>query len=225
MRHGAYYAQVHDSFLQQLHAAAGNLSIALRQQEGLVAALSQASQALKSSGENRPKRIQRLQNMFEQADMLGPLKSLASPLLMPLDPRLRIIGCTPSRAVVFKSALSPLGLTFETVKVLPAADPEMARPYAVIFKSGDDLRQDQLVLQLLMLMDKLLQAALRMHTNLCLQHLPCRLTVGCLWQEQGLDLKLTPYRVLATGPGQGFVERVPESLTLAQVINTNRCML
>lgn len=36
-------------------------------------------------------------------------------------------------------------------------------------------------------------------------------------QEQGLDLKLTPYRVLATAPNEGMVERVPDCLPLAQV--------
>ena len=200
VRHGSHYAHVHDTFLQQLQAAAPNLSIALRQQEGLVGALSQAAQLLKASGESRPKRIQRLQAMFEHAEMLGPLKSVTSPLLMlPLDPRLRIVSSLPHRATVFKSALTPLGLTFETAEVLPsAATPSKGpQPYSVIFKSGDDLRQDQLVLQMLMLMDKLLQ-------------------------EQGLDLKLTTYRVLATAPGQGLVERVPESMPLAQLLAENK---
>ena len=84
--------------------------------------------------------------------------------------------------------------------MLPAsgADSKSApKPFSVIFKSGDDLRQDQLVLQMLMLMDKLLQ-------------------------EQGLDLMLTTYRVLATAPGQGLVERVPDCLPLAQVLAENK---
>lgn len=41
--------------------------------------------------------------------------------------------------------------------------------YIVIFKHGDDLRQDQLILQTIALMDKLLR-------------------------RENLDLKLTPYR-------------------------------
>ena len=55
-------------------------------------------------------------------------------------------------------------------------------------------RQDQLVIQMLLPMDDLLK-------------------------EQGLDLKLTPYRCLATAPGEGLVERVPDCLPLAQVPN------
>lgn len=42
----------------------------------------------------------------------------------------------------------------------------------VMFKAGDDLRQDQLILQLISLMDRLLR-------------------------KENLDLKLTPYNVLA----------------------------
>lgn len=49
------------------------------------------------------------------------------------------------------------------------------RTVQVIFKSGDDLRQDQLVIQMVSLMDGLLKRV-------------------------NLDLKLKPYRILATGP-------------------------
>jgi phosphatidylinositol 3-kinase len=48
----------------------------------------------------------------------------------------------------------------------------------MIFKSGDDLRQDQFIIQLITLMDKLLK-------------------------YENLDLNLTPYRVLATGSTEG----------------------
>ena len=69
--------------------------------------------------------------------------------------------------------MQPLGLTFATIdspETPPsfAGSPQRTGEYSVIFKAGDDLRQDQLVLQMLILMDKLLQ-------------------------EQGLDLQLTPY--------------------------------
>jgi phosphatidylinositol 3-kinase len=47
-----------------------------------------------------------------------------------------------------------------------------------MFKLGDDLRQDQLIVQLISLMDRLLK-------------------------RENLDLKLTPYRVLATSTYNG----------------------
>lgn len=53
--------------------------------------------------------------------------------------------------------------------------------YEAIFKHGDDLRQDQLILQMITLMDKLLR-------------------------RENLDLKLTPYKVLATSSKHGFLQ-------------------
>lgn len=63
--------------------------------------------------------------------------------------------------------------------------------YNIIFKHGDDLRQDQLILQTITLMDKLLR-------------------------RENLDLKLTPYRVLATSTRHGFVQYV-DSISVAEV--------
>ena len=119
---------------------------------------------------------------------LHQLGTLPAPLPLPLDPNTLVTGAIPHRATVFKSALSPLGLTFRTVRTAE---------YSLIFKSGDDLRQDQLVVVMLRLMDRLLKA-------------------------QGLDLRLTAYRVLATSPGEGLVERVPNCLPLAQVLAEHR---
>lgn len=53
--------------------------------------------------------------------------------------------------------------------------------YSIMFKTGDDLRQDQLVIQIITLMDQLLR-------------------------NENLDLKLTPYRILATGPRDGALQ-------------------
>ena len=63
----------------------------------------------------------------------------------------------------------PACLTFSTVS---------GNEYVAIFKHGDDLRQDQLILQIISLMDRLLR-------------------------RENLDLKLTPYRVLATSSRHG----------------------
>jgi phosphatidylinositol 3-kinase len=78
---------------------------------------------------------------------------------------------------------------------LTFATPE-AVEYPIIFKTGDDLRQDQLVIQIITLMDKLLQ-------------------------KENLDLKLTPYKVLATGPDHGLVQFIP-SKSLAAVLNDHQ---
>jgi phosphatidylinositol 3-kinase len=64
----------------------------------------------------------------------------------------------------------------------------------VIYKTGDDLRQDQLVLQLILLFDRLLK-----HEN--------------------LDLKFVPYNVLATSRYDGLLECVPESMNLATILS------
>lgn len=73
------------------------------------------------------------------------------------------------RATLFKSSQMPCRLTFLT---------QSGEPYIAIFKHGDDLRQDQLILQMITLMDKLLR-------------------------KENLDLKLTPYRVLSTSTTHG----------------------
>ncbi|XP_076101387.1 phosphatidylinositol 3-kinase catalytic subunit type 3-like isoform X2 [Mytilus galloprovincialis] len=65
-----------------------------------------------------------------------------------------------------------------------------------MFKHGDDLRQDQLILQIITLMDKLLQT-------------------------ENLDLKLTPYKVLATSSKHGFVQMIEECLPLAELLATD----
>ncbi|KAL1520440.1 hypothetical protein AB1Y20_022022 [Prymnesium parvum] len=206
-RHGEHFGRVHDAFLDRLRVSQPGTFEALQQQEEMVSALSLAAQQLKASSESRPKRIQRLRAMIEQpGGVLSGLCSLQRPLMMPLNPTIRVVGTVAEKATVFKSAMSPVGLSFQLAlsgsqsaahASLGAHTPHSAPQYSIIFKGGDDLRQDQLVIQMLMLMDKLLR-------------------------EQGLDLKLTPYRVLATSPGEGLVERVPDCLPLAQVLQENR---
>nr|XP_042709502.1 phosphatidylinositol 4,5-bisphosphate 3-kinase catalytic subunit beta isoform isoform X2 [Chrysemys picta bellii] len=62
----------------------------------------------------------------------------------------------------------------------------------IIFKNGDDLRQDMLTLQILRLMD-------------------------LLWKEAGLDLRMLPYGCLATGDHSGLIEAVSASETIADI--------
>lgn len=60
--------------------------------------------------------------------------------------------------------------------------------YDFMYKNGDDLRQDQLILEMFSLMDKLLKGV-------------------------NQDYKLTPYKALACSKSDGFVEFVPRTRT------------
>lgn len=58
------------------------------------------------------------------------------PIRSPLAPNILITGIVPSESSIFKSALHPLRLTFRTAS---------GGTCKMIFKKGDDIRQDQLV--------------------------------------------------------------------------------
>ena len=94
-----------------------------------------------------------------------------------LDPLISLTGINSEESFVFKSALSPLKLAFRDVN---------NETQNVIFKRGDDCRQDQLCVQLIQLIDK-------------------------LWKRENLDLRLTTYRVLATSTEVGLIEFVKSS--------------
>jgi len=69
----------------------------------------------------------------------------------------------------------------------------VSKNYKVVVKSGDDLRQDQLVIQMIVLLDHLLK-------------------------QINLDLNLTPYGVLATGAADGLMEFVQGSLPVSDIL-------
>lgn len=72
-------------------------------------------------------------------------------------------------------------------------DEPPARIYKVIFKKGDDMRQDQLIMQLIRLMDH-------------------------QFKQVKLDLCLTMYRVLSTSIEAGAMEMVPNCLPVSKVL-------
>lgn len=152
----------------------------LRRQAEFVQALSKLAKDLRSSKDSRPKKIEKLKAAI--SDPRGKLGSLSTPVPLPLDASMSIRGIDAEHSSVFKSNLFPLKLQ------LVCSDGSY---YPVIFKNGDDLRQDQLVIQLFTLMDRLLR-------------------------KENLDLKITPYKVLATGAIDGMVQFVP-SKTLGAI--------
>lgn len=159
----------------------------LRRQGLLVEMLAKKARELRTSKDPRPKKIEKL-----RAIISDPKNNLAtmSPLPLPLNANIEITGINADKSSVFKSNLFPLLLYFQ------CSD---GSEYPIIFKDGDDMRQDQLVIQLFTLMDRLLR-------------------------KEGLDLKLIPYGVLATGPLQGMVQFVP-SKTISAVVSEHGTLL
>ena len=63
-----------------------------------------------------------------------------------------------------------------------------AEDIQIMFKVGDDLRQDKMTLQIVRIMDK-------------------------IWLDNGLDLRMSPYQVVATKDQEGMIEIVQNSTT------------
>jgi phosphatidylinositol 3-kinase len=153
----------------------------LRQAE-LVAILSRIAQDVKASSESVAKKVDRVKHFL--ADPKNELLTFDPPLPLPLDPSVLITSIIPDQTVVFKSSLNPFKCTFKTTT---------GSAYSIIFKLGDDLRQDQLVIQIITLMDQLLQ-------------------------KENLDLKLSPYKILATSTSAGASQFV-QSASLSSIVN------
>ncbi|KAI9308010.1 kinase-like domain-containing protein [Cunninghamella echinulata] len=156
----------------------------LRQQGELVQYLSRLSKEIRDVKDTRAKKVDKLRSTI--TDPKGTLHSIPS-LPLPLDPTKKVCGVLPEKSGIFNSNLQPLRLAFVC---------EDDSEYPVIFKAGDDLRQDQLVIQIITLMDKLLR-------------------------KENLDLKLTPYKVLATGTDHGLVQFI-SSKPLAAVLDEHQ---
>ncbi|KAG0248334.1 Phosphatidylinositol (PI) 3-kinase [Mortierella polycephala] len=177
------YGKVSYQYMSAMTTSGIQRRESLRRQGELIETLANLSKNIKQMRESRPKKIEKLREFIsDPKNGLISFKSLA----LPLDPRIEVTGIIPEQTGIFKSSLLPLHLTFSCTD---------GSQYQAIFKSGDDLRQDQLVIQIITLMDDLLR-------------------------KENLDLKLLPYKVLATGADHGMVQFV-QSQSLANVLNEN----
>nr|CCC92378.1 unnamed protein product [Trypanosoma congolense IL3000] len=132
---------------------------------------------------------------------------------LPTHPKVVVGDVTSDGFYMFKSAMMPIkvplvlhpepisddtgcsGNASEDTAHATLNSPSAAVPRpegGLLFKVGDDVRQDQLVVQLIHLIDTMLR-------------------------QDGLDLCLCPYRVIATGPTEGLVELIPNVVTLQSV--------
>uniref|UniRef100_A0A8C2X3Z3 phosphatidylinositol-4,5-bisphosphate 3-kinase n=1 Tax=Cyclopterus lumpus TaxID=8103 RepID=A0A8C2X3Z3_CYCLU len=107
-----------------------------------------------------------------------------SDLLSPLNPSIILAEICADKCRFMDSKMKPLWLMYN-----PGAQEDMV---GIIFKKGDDLRQDMLTLQMIQLMEN-------------------------LWKKEGLDLRMIPYGCLSTGNKMGLIEVVKNSDTIANI--------
>ncbi|QRV75171.1 atypical/PIKK/PI3K kinase [Ceratobasidium sp. AG-Ba] len=177
---GKMYGSVAFNFMRRLEASEDGISRrdTIRRQGEFLAILSSRAKETRASKDPQKKKAEKFRAWV--ADAKNGLLNMSEPLPLPLNARIMITGVIPEKCSVLNSNLVPLLLAFKCVPQEPGDPTE----YSVIYKNGDDMRQDQLVIQLFTLMDRLLR-------------------------KENLDLKLTPYAVLATSTLEGMVQFVP----------------
>ncbi|MED6290227.1 Phosphatidylinositol 4-phosphate 3-kinase C2 domain-containing subunit beta [Characodon lateralis] len=121
----------------------------------------------------------------ESLDEMKQFFTMNSSCRLPLNPALHVSGINIQSCSFFNSNAVPLKLSFQNLD--PRGD-----NISVIFKSGDDLRQDMLTLQMIRIMNK-------------------------IWIQEGLDMRMVIFKCFSTGRGRGMVEMIPHADTLRKI--------
>lgn len=114
----------------------------LRKQLHVLEKLKQGSVLAKKGSKEKVRNL--LQDFLRNQRNSGVFQSIQNPL----NPSFRCKGVKPEKCKVMDSKMRPLWIVFEN------ADQNCNDIY-IIFKNGDDLRQDMLTLQMLRVMDQL----------------------------------------------------------------------
>ena len=128
--------------------------------------------------------------MKKSEDRLGALRTalreikFPTRVRLPIDPSLEVNGILCEKCKFMDSKKTPLWLVFHNA--------HSRSTVLTMYKSGDDLRQDALTLQMLRLMSE-------------------------LWRDNALDLRMIPYGCVSTGQDSGFIEIVPDSDTICHL--------
>uniref|UniRef100_A0A669QWV6 Phosphatidylinositol 4,5-bisphosphate 3-kinase catalytic subunit delta isoform n=1 Tax=Phasianus colchicus TaxID=9054 RepID=A0A669QWV6_PHACC len=136
---------------------------------------------LSSPKATKPQAKEMMHVCMKQETYLEALSHLQSPL----NPSIILTEVCVDQCTFMDSKMKPLWIVFNNEETGGGG-------VGIIFKNGDDLRQDMLTLQMIQLMD-------------------------ILWKQEGLDLRMTPYGCLSTGDKTGLIEVVMHSDTIANI--------
>ncbi|KAG9470866.1 hypothetical protein GDO78_016539 [Eleutherodactylus coqui] len=180
-----HYRGLYQRLLDAVERSVGRaVSDQLCRQKRLLTILAEAAERVKNSPDDSRQEalkieLQHIQQFFQE---VGDCR-------LPLNPAIVVKGIVHDSCSFFKSNAKPLKISFVNVD---ARGPNIH----VMYKVGDDMRQDALVLQVVELMDR-------------------------IWLHEGLDLRMITYRCVSTGQKRGLVELVPDSTTLAKIQKTS----
>uniref|UniRef100_A0A8C9RHY7 PI3K/PI4K catalytic domain-containing protein n=1 Tax=Scleropages formosus TaxID=113540 RepID=A0A8C9RHY7_SCLFO len=162
------------------HCCGRRLRQELENEQRLVKVLTQAANKIRMVEKSRRK----VKDLMKKINISNFFKDGIS-CRLPLDPAVFVDGVDIEACTFYNANSLPLEVSFIN------ADSQ-GRNTGVICKTGDNLRQDMLVLQIVRVMDR-------------------------VWLQAGLDMRMVIYRCLSTGRDQGLVEVVPEAVTLAKI--------
>lgn len=136
--------------------------------------------------DNQRKKARFLSDQLQQEDYKEKLRNFRNPLnFTVLLGELEIESCQ-----IMDSAKKPLWLVWKNSEN-KLAESSLSNN-TIIFKSGDDLRQDMLTLQVIKI-------------------------INFIWRNEGFDLKMVPYSCLATGKQVGMIEVITNAETVMDI--------